>query len=177
MTSLRDAGGANWDILPITWRLGLFSQTAEYALRAVAYLCTHRQKMCGSKEIAEGTRVPAGYLSKIMKDLVDRGIVKSQRGPRGGFLLARAAEQISVLDVINAVDPVRRITHCPLGIPEHGTKLCRLHRKLDDAIAVVEETLRAAVMTDLVEPSQSGTKALFPISQALTVSASKTGRK
>src|SRR6185369_4554602 len=95
----------------------MFSSTAEYALRAVVYLVTNREGLRGSQEIAAATKVPGGYISKILKDLVGAGIVESRRGPNGGFALARPPDRITVLEVIRAADRFDRILTCPLGIP------------------------------------------------------------
>ncbi len=140
----------------------MFSSTSEYALRAVVYLATNRDKLWSSHAIAAATKVPPNYISKVLKDLVEAGIVTSRRGPNGGFVLAREPKSISVLDVVNAVDPIRRIETCPLGIPTHGRDLCRLHRKLDDTIALVEETLRSASITEMISPTRSETTCVFP---------------
>jgi len=140
----------------------MFSSTAEYALRAVVYLATQKEGLASSHAIAEATKVPQGYLSKVLKDLADAGIVNSQRGPGGGFSLAREADQLTVLEVVNAVDRIERIRTCPLGIPSHGTQLCRLHQKLDDVIALIEETFGSSTIAEMIEPSKSGTKCIFP---------------
>ena len=59
-----------------------------------------------------------------------------------------------MLDVINAVDPLRRIKHCPLGLKTHSKTLCPLHRKLDDAIRSVEEAFASTTMDELLnDPS------------------------
>jgi Rrf2 family protein len=144
----------------------MFSSTAEYALRAVVYLATHREGLHSSEAIAEVTKVPAGYLSKVLKDLAEAGVVSSRRGPNGGFALARPAEDITVLEVVNAVDPIQRIRTCPLGIPSHGTSLCRLHRKLDDTIALMEQTLQSATIAEMCEPQRAGNKCVFPTIRA-----------
>ena len=140
----------------------LFSSTAEYALRAVVFLATNRTGLSNSQAIAAGTQVPPKYISKVLKDLVEAGVVNSRRGPNGGFELAREPDRISVLDVVNAVDPIRRIETCPLGIPTHGRNLCRLHRKLDDTIALVEDTLRSASVTDMTEGIRPRNSCVFP---------------
>jgi Rrf2 family protein len=140
----------------------MFSSTAEYALRAIVHLATERARPLTAQHIARVTRVPAGYLSKIMQDLARARIVHSQRGPNGGFTLAREADHLSVLDVVNAVDPIKRITECPLGLPEHGLNLCRLHRRLDDAIATVEKSFRESMIAELMSPARSGSRCLFP---------------
>jgi Rrf2 family protein len=128
----------------------LFSQTVEYALRAVVHLASLDGKPVNSESIAAATRVPQGYLSKVMRDLVVAGIVLSQRGPRGGFTLARDAQRISILEVVNAVDPIHRIRRCPLGNPAHAV-LCPLHRRLDDAAAQVENAFRESKIAELLQ--------------------------
>ena len=154
----------------------MFSSTAEYALRAIVYLATHREGLCASQSIAAATKVPPNYMSKVLKDLVEAGLIVSQRGPRGGFGLAQRPEDISVLDVVNAADPIRRIETCPLGIPTHGNQLCALHRKLDDAIALVEETLRSSSITDMTAPSTAGSKCLFPTIRGAKLSPTRRSK-
>ncbi len=139
----------------------MFSRTAEYALRAVVFLATRPEELCGSELIAQKTRVPVSYLSKILKDLVDAGIISSRRGPSGGFTLARGPGSVTVLEVVNAADPIERILTCPLGIPSHGTRLCRLHRKLDSAIALVEKALASSTIAEMIEPSEAAA-CVFP---------------
>lgn len=140
----------------------MFSSTAEYTLRAVVYLATNRPGLRNSESIAEKTKVPAAYISKILKDLVEAGIVTSRRGPNGGFALARDPQAITVLEVVNAADPIQRIRTCPLGIPTHGSNLCLLHKKLDSAIGLVEEALASSTIADMIEPVGGGSKCLFP---------------
>ena len=159
----------------------MFSMTAEYALRAAAYLATHTDGLSNSAAIAKTTKVPQGYLSKILKDLVEAGIVSSQRGPNGGFALARPAGSLTVLEVINAVDPIERITTCPLGIPSHGVNLCRLHRRLDDAIAMIERSLGDSTLAEMVEQEGPRQDCTFPLEPAApvtpTVKGAKRGRR
>jgi Rrf2 family protein len=128
----------------------LFSQTAEYALRAVVCLASQTETALTTQQIAASTRVPAGYLSKVLQALGRGGLVNSQRGLHGGFTLSRPPEQITVLEIINAVDPVKRIDKCPLGLESHGTNLCPLHRRLDDAIALVEKAFRDSSVAELI---------------------------
>lgn len=133
----------------------MISQTVEYALRAMSSLAALGGAAATSESIARSTRVPQGYLSKIMRDLVRADLVRSFRGPHGGFVLARGAEAISLLDIVNAVDPIRRIVGCPLEDPEHA-KLCPLHQCLDDAIGHLEERFRTTTL-ESVHSSSSPT--------------------
>jgi Rrf2 family protein len=83
-------------------------------------------------------------------------LVHSRRGLYGGFTLTRPPEKICVLEVVNAVDPIKRIETCPLGLKSHGKKLCALHRRLDNAIAHIESAFSSSTIADLLaEPATS----------------------
>ena len=92
--------------------------------------------------VARDTTIPRDYLAKVMKLLARAEIIRSKRGLHGGFSISPDSLEHSVLDVINAIDPVRRVHHCP---KEHGARcaeLCPLHSQLDSAIADFENALR-----------------------------------
>jgi Rrf2 family protein len=82
-----------------------------------------------------------------MQSLSRSGLVRAQRGLHGGFSLAAPAVETTILQVINAVDPIRRFHECPLGL--HGINLCPLHRKLDDAAQEIEATFGDTTVADL----------------------------
>jgi Rrf2 family transcriptional regulator, nitric oxide-sensitive transcriptional repressor len=129
----------------------MLSQTAEYALRAVVYLAYNEGQPQTTEQIAQGTQVPVGYLSKVLQSLSRAGITTSQRGLGGGSRLARPSTDISVYDVIEVSDPVRRLDTCPLGITSHGANLCPLHRRLDDAAALMEKAFRETSIAEMLE--------------------------
>jgi Rrf2 family protein len=134
----------------------MLSQTAEYALRAVVCLAQQGDKPLTTPQIAALTRVPAGYLAKVLQALARGGIVSSQRGLHGGFTLAVPAEDLTMLRVLGVVDPIQRITTCPLGLKTHGKTLCPLHRKLDDAMGLIEEAFESTTVADVLKsPSKS----------------------
>lgn len=134
----------------------MFSQTSEYALRVVLCLASAAGKPLTIPQLAKATRTPEGYLAKVLRNLARADLVRSQRGLHGGSVLTRPPEQITVYDVIQAVDPIQRITTCPLGLPHHGTHLCPLHRRLDDAIGLVEAAFRNSSIADLVAQRSDG---------------------
>lgn len=142
----------------------MISQTTEYALRAIVYLADQGSTPRTVTQIAEATHVPAGYLAKVMQGLSRAQLVKSQRGLKGGFTLERDPHELSVLDVINVVDPIRRYPECPLGIASHGRQLCPLHRRLDDAAQGVEEAFCNTMVAELL-PVRQARKPLcrFPV--------------
>lgn len=128
----------------------MISQSVEYALRAMSHLASLRGVAATCEVISRATRVPKDYLSKIMRDLVRADLVRSFRGPNGGFILSRDPGAISVLDVVNAVDPIRRIERCPIDNPLH-INLCPLHRCVDDALAHVEEAFRRTTLGKVID--------------------------
>jgi Rrf2 family protein len=128
----------------------MISQTAEYALRAAACLGRAAGEPMTTQAIAAETRVPVGYLAKVLQALGRAGIVAGRRGLHGGYALARPAAELTALEVINAVDPLRRIACCPLGLPEHAGRLCPLHERLDAAIALLEAHFTATTIDDLL---------------------------
>jgi Rrf2 family protein len=129
----------------------VISQTAEYALRAVACLA-QAQGLLTVDAIAATARLPVGYLAKIMLTLSRAGIVASQRGIHGGFSLRIPADRLTVYEVVQAIDPIERIRACPLGIDGHGSDLCALHRAIDGVAGGVEAMFRAMTIASISGP-------------------------
>jgi Rrf2 family protein len=129
----------------------MFSQTSEYALRVIVYLAGCRGEPATNRVISAGTLVPQGYLAKVLQTLSRAGLVKSQRGLHGGTVLARTPQSLTLFDVVQAVDPIRRIETCPLALLAHGKHLCPLHTRLDQAIGGIEKILRDSTIADLME--------------------------
>ncbi|HIF01244.1 MAG TPA: Rrf2 family transcriptional regulator [Planctomycetes bacterium] len=127
----------------------MLSKTADYALRTVACLARETGKAARADVLAEETQVPRRYLNKVLKDLVHAELVLSRPGPGGGYSLAVSADEITILAVVNAVAPLERIRHCPLGLPSH-TNLCPLHKELDKAYAATEEAFSKVTMGQLL---------------------------
>jgi Rrf2 family protein len=141
----------------------VFSQTVEYALRAVVHLAGHAPSAQTTDEIAAATRVPKAYLSKVIQALCRAHIVQSKRGLGGGIVLAKLPSRLTILEVVEAVDPIGRIRECPLGLAAHGVRLCPLHKRLDNALALVEDAFRQTTLAEiLAEPTQSRPLCDFP---------------
>ena len=146
----------------------MFSQTVEYALRAVVYLAYEAPEARTTAQIAEATKLPRDYLSKILQGLAKKGIVQTQRGVGGGISLAKSPEELTILDVVNAVEPIQRITTCPLGLSSHGARLCPLHKRMDAALASVETAFKNSTLAEVLsEPSESVPLCETPTPQVL----------
>lgn len=135
----------------------LFSKSVEYALRAVAWLAAHAESSddprrpipAPATQIAAATQIPSRFLSDILQSLARGGVVDSQRGPKGGFILSRPADQVYVLDIVRIIDPIHRVGSCPLTGAAHHDQLCPLHQMLDDALAQIETVFAHTRLADL----------------------------
>jgi len=153
----------------------MLSQTVEYALRAVVQLASIAPDVSTTGDLATITQVPPAYLAKVLQALVKAGIVTSHRGARGGVSLAHAPGQLTILDIVDATDPIQRIRTCPLELASHGTKLCPLHRRLDAALAQVEQAFRSTTLAEVIgDPSKI--KPLCEIKRHRRRASATTGR-
>lgn len=108
----------------------IHSPTCQHALRALIYLA-HKNAPGPVlvREIAEAAEVPKQSLAKILHSLRNKGLVKSTKGPGGGYQLARPGNLMTVIEVIEAVDgPVDLSRTCILGLDRcTDTASCALH--------------------------------------------------
>ncbi len=133
----------------------MLSKTTEYALRAVIFLAKGDGNNTTSQLIAEATCVPEGYMSKVLNTLTRNGIVTSQRGPTGGFALIADPQSLTMLDIVQAVEPLPKIQNCPLHLTEHKGNLCPLHTFLAELVGVVENKLASTTVADIIHAPQS----------------------
>ncbi len=112
--------------------MGIFSKTCEYAIRSVFFIAhrTENGNRVGIKEIAEGISSPEHFLAKILQDLSKRGIVKSVKGPNGGFFMDESTLQRPLVDVVEAIDGNGLFTGCGLGLVScSASRPCPLHNE------------------------------------------------
>lgn len=109
----------------------MISKTEEYALRAVVYLAKQGGGgPCRSQQIAEGTGIPANYLSKVLHQLGRHGVVGAERGRYGGFRLARPPAEIPLADVIEPFGGLTERRRCLLGRREcSDERPCGAHER------------------------------------------------
>ena len=89
------------------------SKKADYALMAMKHLAINADASSASaREIAEAYDIPLELMAKVLQRLAKSGLVRSLQGTRGGYRLARATAQISVADIIQAIDGPLTVTAC-----------------------------------------------------------------
>jgi Rrf2 family protein len=126
------------------------TRASSYALHAVVYMAAQKQnKPVASHHIAEARGIPERFLLKVLKPLVSARVLHSVKGPNGGYRLARSASDVTMLDVVEAVDgPIRG--HAPLSQTEGDGQLdVRLETICDQSAEQVRKQLQKVRIAEL----------------------------
>ena len=119
-------------------------------MRAMVALAAGDGSPMTTRMIAETMKVPQSYLSKVLQSMVRARLVYSTRGLKGGFILARKPSEINMMEILNAVSPYKRIESCPLDLEGHSSQLCPLHKRLDAAMAMVQEAFEGTTLEEIL---------------------------
>ena len=135
----------------------ILSKSSEYATQALLYLARRNDPSpVLLREISDALQIPHHFLSKILQQLVREGLVVSHKGANGGFSLGKAAERISLLDIVSAVEGKAFMTGCVLGFPNCGDRNpCPIHNQWKEARANLLEMLGAQSI-DVLSRSMDG---------------------
>ncbi len=107
----------------------LFSRQCEYAIQGVLYLALKPQgEMTSIKELTKRLDIPYHFLGKILQRLASKGLLTSLKGPTGGFALGKPAKDITLFDIVEAIDGSDFTRNCVLGFPDcSGKNPCSVH--------------------------------------------------
>ena len=136
----------------------ILSQRCEYAVRTALYLAaTDRRDYVAVREISDALGIPQAFLAKTVQALTAAGLFASMRGPTGGLTLARPATQITLKEIVLAVDGGDLFTECVLGLPGCGDRQpCPLHDQWAPARARVHAMFASASLADTAARTQAG---------------------
>jgi Rrf2 family protein len=125
----------------------------EYGIRGVLYLAQQNDgKVSMLSAIAKAQDVPPRFLAKIFQSLAKAGVVKSHRGAKGGFSLARAAADITIKDVIEAIEGPIYLNVCLISQGECSRdKICPMHAVWEEAQEKMMGVLARANFADLAK--------------------------
>jgi len=137
----------------------MFSQTTEYALRAMAALAQTPDQLVATVTVAERTHVPAYYLAKVLQQLAAAGLLAGRRGVGGGYRLARPPAEITLIEIVRAVCEFKRMGKCPIHCPE-ANKLCALHKVVDHATGHVITLLESVSLQTLLDDESAASRPL-----------------
>ncbi len=131
----------------------LLTRNADYGVRAICYLARKERNVVSVPELVEKLNIPRPFLRKILQVLNRKGLVRSYKGIGGGFQLARPAEDISVVDLIEAFQGPLRINECLFRrklCPSR--KRCALKERIDHIERYVVSEVSAIKIKDLIRP-------------------------
>lgn len=134
------------------------SKMADYAVVVVGCLARQDARQSSAANVSVLTGLPVPTASKILKQLAKAGIVMSQRGAGGGYFLSRSAEDISVSDVITAMDGPVLMTSCVGGqVPDCNlTHVCAVRGRWDGVNTAIRQTLEQFKIVDILAPHTKG---------------------
>lgn len=130
----------------------MLSRRVKYAIKALLYLYEYKEHVAVSaKKIAEAERIPYKFLEAILNDLKLNHIVKSQRGPSGGYSFAKNPEEVTVASIIRIIDGPIALTsctsenfyqRCDTCADEHSCKIRKLFLQLrQEMIPILEKSI------------------------------------
>lgn len=129
----------------------LFTKESDYAIRIVRALKSGEQR--NVQEICDAEEIPKAFCYKITKKLSQAGIVEAVRGAKGGFCLTRSIRELTLYDVIIAVEPDFSVIECIHHFcnQNSGSKRCKVHCELLEIQHTVEELLQKKTLYDILE--------------------------
>jgi Rrf2 family protein len=157
------------------------SKKTDYALIALTYVASIGNKATSARDIAERHDIPVELLAKVLQRLVQKGVLKSQQGIHGGYVLARSADTMTVAEIVEAIDGPLMLTVC--GTTDERCEQfskCNirdpLHRIRDRIIGA----LMACTIAELVSPRPDDPVAMPFATGGLAIAgrtASSAGRR
>lgn len=135
----------------------LYSRPSQYAIRALANLAVYPTGTFRmTSDLAQEEGIPSPYLGKILQSLARAGVLRSQKGPGGGFALAREPKQILLIDIIEAAEGTESLHSCAVGLAEcNDEQPCPLHEHWKAVRDQIREYLET---TSLLELGQALTR-------------------
>jgi len=127
-----------------------FTKRADYGLMAIHYIAVHdRLGAVSAKRIAEEFQIPPELLAKILQRLAKRRLIAAQAGPKGGYVLSRRPNEISVGEVVRALEGPISIVSCldHSGCPQELR--CNLRRPVQKLQAAISEMLDTMTLSEL----------------------------
>lgn len=130
----------------------MLSQTSEYALRAALFLAVQEGDGAVKLDrIADALDVPRNYLSKTLHLMARAGVLRSERGPSGGFRLQRAPHEMTLAEVVDPFEPVRLARMCVLGEGECSDATpCAAHERWKLVAEPMREFFGRTTLADVI---------------------------
>lgn len=143
----------------------IYSRSAEYAIRAFVHLAEVPEgKYAMVKNIAEESETPTHFLAKILQQLARKGFLRSSKGPTGGFTLRRPADEITVLEIVDAIDGLSEYQRCPSGMTECNDEApCGMHESWKALRSSILEYMEDTTIADVAAALRQKREALAKV--------------
>lgn len=130
----------------------MFSRACEYAIQALLDLAERPPgDYTPVREVAEQSKIPYHFLGKIVQQLTKRGVLIANKGPGGGIALSNPADEITLIQIVEAIDGLDITTRCLMGLPAcHDAVPCPLHIEWGKNRAQIMEMLTQKTLKQLV---------------------------
>lgn len=133
-----------------------FSKTAQYAIRVLAYLHRHDETSHSVNILHQELNLPYKYLTKMMTELVKKGLVNASRGREGGLSLAKDPHEIYLCDILEAIGEPLEHERCILGFDKcDASNPCAMHDQWVQPKEMVETMLNATTLAALVDNKET----------------------
>lgn len=141
----------------------MFSKACEYGIRAVIYIWSqnNKGKKLGIKDISKEIDGPEFFTAKILQSLAKQGIISSAKGPNGGFYIEKEQENLTLIDLVIAIDGDQIFTGCGLGLKQCSEESpCPIHNDFKRIRDQLGQMLRNKKIADLASEINSGAATL-----------------
>src|ERR1700751_1117420 len=145
----------------------IYSRSAEYAIRAFVHLAQGPDgKFAMVQNIAEQEDLPARFLAKILQQLARKGLLRSSKGPTGGFALRVDPSEIRLLDIVEALDGLAPYQQCASGLSECNDDMpCSMHDSWVALRGRIMDYLGRNTIADLVKALEIKKKNLAAVNK------------
>jgi Rrf2 family protein len=146
----------------------IYSRSAEYAFRAFVHLAQVPEgKFAMVKNIAEEENIPAHFLAKILQQLARKGLLRSSKGPTGGFSMRLDPSEVKLLDIVEALDGLAPYQQCASGLAECNDEMpCSMHDSWVSLRSRIMDYLGRNTIADLVKALEQKRKALGKVKKS-----------
>jgi Rrf2 family iron-sulfur cluster assembly transcriptional regulator len=133
----------------------IFSRPCEYAIRALTHMAASPAEITSALEIAKAEDIPLPVLSKVLQEVVRKGLLESRRGPGGGFQLSRRPELIVLRDIVAAIDGLDHFMDCVAGLKVCSEEApCPLHKTWTGMRTQILSSLETTTLAQMSQVAQ-----------------------
>jgi Rrf2 family protein len=127
-----------------------FTKTTEYALRTLGYMAVREHEVHSADALHSALKIPKKYLQRMLTDLTRSGLLKSTRGRNGGFTFTRKTKDITLAQIVHAVEKPKEESECFFGFAHCALNApCAMHEVWVSSRGAIREALTSTCLADI----------------------------